>query len=88
MTLLYFFLILLFMAVLFLAGKIFQLKKGRRQAEAEIAGTQIHQMPSPGAVRQLTLLPLVDFHTADPALKTEPGVSYLIKADDTTILMD
>jgi 7,8-dihydropterin-6-yl-methyl-4-(beta-D-ribofuranosyl)aminobenzene 5'-phosphate synthase len=88
MTLLYFFLVLLLAVVLFLAGKIFQLKKGRRQAEAEIAGTQVHQMPSPGAVDQVTLLPLVDFHAADPALKTEPGVSYLIKADDTTILMD
>lgn len=88
MTLLYFFLVLLLAAVLLLAGKVFQLKKGKRRAEAEIAGTQIHQIPSPGAVNQVTILPLVDFYAADPSLKTEPGVSYLIKADDTTILMD
>lgn len=88
MTLLYFFLVLLLAAVLFLAGKVFQLKKGKKQAESEIAATQVPKIPFPGAVRQLTILPLVDFHTADPSLKTEPGVSYLIKADDTTILMD
>ncbi|MFO7989923.1 MAG: MBL fold metallo-hydrolase [Desulfotignum sp.] len=88
MILLYFFLILLLAVVLFLARKVFQLKKGKRRAEAEIAGTQIHPIPSPGTVNQVTILPLVDFYAADPSLKTEPGVSYLIKADDTTILMD
>ena len=88
MILLYFFLILLLAVVLFLARKVFQLKKGKRRAEAEIAGTQVPKIPFPGAVRQLTILPLVDFYAADPSLKTEPGVSYLIKADDTTILMD
>ncbi|OQY13550.1 MAG: MBL fold metallo-hydrolase [Desulfobacteraceae bacterium 4572_19] len=38
--------------------------------------------------KKLTILPLVDFYTKDKNLKTEAGVSYLIKADDTTILMD
>jgi 7,8-dihydropterin-6-yl-methyl-4-(beta-D-ribofuranosyl)aminobenzene 5'-phosphate synthase len=88
MTPLYFILVLLVVGALFFAGKIVQLNKGRQQTEKEISGTQVHQIPSPGAVNQLTILPLVDFHTADPSLKTEPGVSYLIKADDVTILMD
>ncbi|MDZ7666608.1 MAG: MBL fold metallo-hydrolase [Desulfotignum sp.] len=88
MTVLYVILLPVAMVVLFLTEKILQLKKGKRQAEAEISGVKLHKIPSPRAVNQLTILPLVDFHADDPALKTEPGVSYLIKADDTTILMD
>jgi 7,8-dihydropterin-6-yl-methyl-4-(beta-D-ribofuranosyl)aminobenzene 5'-phosphate synthase len=43
-----------------------------------------------GTVQHLSILPLVDFYAAQqPAgLETEPGVSYLIKADDKTILFD
>ncbi len=41
-----------------------------------------------GSVESLTVLPLIDFYAVDPNLKTEPGVSYLIKADGATILMD
>ena len=88
MTVLYSLLVLLLVAMLFFAGKLIQLKKGRQQTEIEISGMQIHKLHAPGAVSQLTILPLVDFHADDPALKTEPGISYLIEADDTTILMD
>jgi 7,8-dihydropterin-6-yl-methyl-4-(beta-D-ribofuranosyl)aminobenzene 5'-phosphate synthase len=43
-----------------------------------------------GTVKQLSILPLIDWYTADngPALTGEPGVAYLIRADDTTILFD
>jgi 7,8-dihydropterin-6-yl-methyl-4-(beta-D-ribofuranosyl)aminobenzene 5'-phosphate synthase len=41
-----------------------------------------------GAVESLTLLPLVDWYTAGGDLKSEAGVSYLVRADDTTILFD
>jgi 7,8-dihydropterin-6-yl-methyl-4-(beta-D-ribofuranosyl)aminobenzene 5'-phosphate synthase len=34
------------------------------------------------------VLPLVDFYADREGLKTEAGVSYLVKADETTILMD
>ena len=37
---------------------------------------------------RVTVLPLIDFYSDDNNLKTEPGVSYLVKADSTTILMD
>jgi 7,8-dihydropterin-6-yl-methyl-4-(beta-D-ribofuranosyl)aminobenzene 5'-phosphate synthase len=88
MTPLYFILALLLAGMMFFAGKLAQLNKGRQQTEKEISCMQIHKLESPGTVGQLTILPLVDFHTADPALKTEPGVSYLIQADDITLLMD
>ncbi len=43
-----------------------------------------------GTIEYLSILPLVDFYAADqPAgLETEPGVAYLIRADDKTILFD
>ena len=41
-----------------------------------------------GTVDHLTILPLVDFYAENDRLKTEPGVSYLIKAGATSILMD
>lgn len=41
-----------------------------------------------GSVDRLSILPLIDFYASKSDLATEAGVSYLIKADDTTILMD
>lgn len=41
-----------------------------------------------GAVERLSILPLLDFYTERQELKTEPGVSYLIRADKTTLLLD
>ncbi len=39
-------------------------------------------------VKMLEVLPLVDWYAARADLKTESGVSYLVQADDTTILFD
>jgi len=41
-----------------------------------------------GSTKTLAILPLIDYYTAAPELKGEPGVSYLIKTDHTTILFD
>jgi metal-dependent hydrolase (beta-lactamase superfamily II) len=41
-----------------------------------------------GSTRALTILPLLDWHTAKPGLKGDMGVSYLIKADELTVLFD
>jgi 7,8-dihydropterin-6-yl-methyl-4-(beta-D-ribofuranosyl)aminobenzene 5'-phosphate synthase len=46
----------------------------------------IRLMLSP--VRTLEVLPLVDWYAARDDLKKESGVSYLVRADDTTILFD
>jgi 7,8-dihydropterin-6-yl-methyl-4-(beta-D-ribofuranosyl)aminobenzene 5'-phosphate synthase len=40
------------------------------------------------SIEKLEILPLIDAKTDNPSLKTEHGVSYFIKADDTTILFD
>lgn len=39
-------------------------------------------------VRALEVLPLIDWYAAQGNLETESGVSYLVRADDTTILFD
>lgn len=39
-------------------------------------------------VKTLEILPLIDWYAARGDLETESGVSYLIQADDTTILFD
>ncbi len=41
-----------------------------------------------GAVKRVSILPLLDYFAADPKLATQAGVSYLVRADETTILFD
>ena len=40
------------------------------------------------AVQNLTVLPLIDWYAATPDVETEAGLSYLIQADQTTLLLD
>jgi 7,8-dihydropterin-6-yl-methyl-4-(beta-D-ribofuranosyl)aminobenzene 5'-phosphate synthase len=41
-----------------------------------------------GGVKSLKILPVIDYETDNPEMKTECGVSYWIEADDNTFLMD
>jgi len=41
-----------------------------------------------GTTETLSILPLIDWHTSDPGLQTEMGVSYLIETDEHRILFD
>jgi 7,8-dihydropterin-6-yl-methyl-4-(beta-D-ribofuranosyl)aminobenzene 5'-phosphate synthase len=68
---------------------------GRRCADRVWASTRYPKLGDMGMVKRLTILPLIDWYTArDPStgsgqvLVGEPGVSYLVRADDTTILFD
>ena len=47
----------------------------------------IEKLANLGATKSLTILPLID-EAANGSLKYEHGVSYLVKTDDVTILMD
>ncbi len=83
----------LLLAIIALAGLAFlltlvKLHAGNKRVAAELAAVRNEKMTGIGTVKNLTILPLVDFYTDDDRLKTEAGVSYLVKADDTTILMD
>jgi 7,8-dihydropterin-6-yl-methyl-4-(beta-D-ribofuranosyl)aminobenzene 5'-phosphate synthase len=88
MVALYIFLTLTALIALILTKKILQLKKGKKLADAQVSGMKINKLASPGTVRSLSILPLVDYYTDNADLKTEPGVSYLISADNTNILLD
>ncbi|MEA3487258.1 MAG: MBL fold metallo-hydrolase [Thermodesulfobacteriota bacterium] len=73
---------------LFLVLKLAQLKSGREKVLEELEKMDCEKLASIGTVKKLSILPLIDFCSTSADLKTEPGVSYLIKADDTTILLD
>ncbi len=76
-------------------GAVARFHLGRRRADQVWASARYPKLEDIGAVKHLTILPLIDWYTArDPstgsgqALVGEPGVSYLVRADDTTILFD
>lgn len=48
----------------------------------------VKKIPEFGATRSLEVLPLVNWHSDSNDLETEPGVSYLIRTDEETILFD
>lgn len=62
-------------------------KKQTQKDWDELVDTKF-DLDSWGTVENLEILPLIDASTDNNELKTENGVSYLIKADDTTILFD
>jgi metal-dependent hydrolase (beta-lactamase superfamily II) len=41
-----------------------------------------------GSTESLSILPLIDWHTTQPGLQTEAGVSYLVQTDHSTVLFD
>jgi len=94
-----------------IGGLVARFHLGRRRADRVWAAARYPKLKDVGAVKHLTILPLIDWYTArDPstgsgqapstggstgsprssgqALVGEPGVSYLVRADDTTILFD
>ncbi|MBP7735160.1 MAG: MBL fold metallo-hydrolase [Spirochaetes bacterium] len=79
---------LILSVVAFLRAKASQVNAGREEINAFLDKTSYKAFPDAGTVSRLTILPLVDFYADDKNLMTEPGVSYLVKADNTTILLD
>jgi 7,8-dihydropterin-6-yl-methyl-4-(beta-D-ribofuranosyl)aminobenzene 5'-phosphate synthase len=61
---------------------------GRKKAEEVWRASQYPALGDIGSVKSLTILPLIEWYAASDELEGESGVSYLIKADDTTILFD
>lgn len=67
---------------------VYRFTEGKKEEELAWARGHYAPLPDVGAVDSLTILPLIDFYPSRPDLKGEPGVSYLIRADETTILFD
>ncbi|MES2795261.1 MAG: MBL fold metallo-hydrolase [Bacteroidota bacterium] len=64
------------------------LQKGIAKANTEFANYNPPKISDWGNVERVSITPLIDFHAESPDLKTEAGVSYLIKTDHQTILFD
>jgi len=68
-----------------LAGRyVVARSKADKQTVAEL-DTRLSDL---GEVERLSILPVVERHTEGAGLLGEPGVSYLIEADDLTLLFD
>jgi 7,8-dihydropterin-6-yl-methyl-4-(beta-D-ribofuranosyl)aminobenzene 5'-phosphate synthase len=72
----------------FIIIKTNDVDKGKVLAEQEYKNARVKAFENFGSVKNLSILPIIDYFAAEPGLKTEAGVSYLIKADNTTILLD
>lgn len=64
--------------------------RGKAEADASWAEEQGKTQPlqGVGAADWLEILPLVEMRSAAEGLLTEPGVSYLLRTGDTTLLFD
>lgn len=62
--------------------------RGRTAADKQTVAELDTALANLGEVERLSILPIVERHTGGPGLLGEPGVSYLVKADDLTLLFD
>ena len=62
--------------------------EANRAAAAASDAESFPRLGDIGTVRRLSILPLIDFYPSRDGLVGEPGLSYLVRADETTILLD
>ena len=65
-----------------------RVQRGVARAEAAFESHRPAKLGDIGTTKTLSILPLVDWHSSDPALQTEMGVSYLVETDSHRILFD
>lgn len=70
------------------ASTIVRFYRGRTVADRLWQEAVVSRFDEPGSVDSLSVLPLIDWYTADDTLLGEAGVSYLVKAGDLTVLFD
>ena len=64
-----------------------RLLKSNHRVRKELREATIDRLENPGTVETMYLTPLVEYYALD-GLSGEAGVSYLIRADETMLLMD
>ncbi|MBK9247920.1 MAG: MBL fold metallo-hydrolase [Ignavibacteria bacterium] len=72
----------------FVFWKNYTLQKGIAKANFEFEKYSPPKISTLGSVNNVSITPLIDWHAESSDFKTEAGVSYLIKADNHTILFD
>jgi len=80
--------VVLVLATSLIAYYLFSFKPGMELVEKEWMQSSPEKIVNLGSTKTLSVLPLVNWHTANDSLKGEAGVSYLIKTDNQTILFD
>jgi 7,8-dihydropterin-6-yl-methyl-4-(beta-D-ribofuranosyl)aminobenzene 5'-phosphate synthase len=70
------------------AASTVKFERVRREAERQWQESTPQRIEQPGTVGKLSVLPLIDHFTADETLIGEPGVSFLVRADELTLLFD
>jgi 7,8-dihydropterin-6-yl-methyl-4-(beta-D-ribofuranosyl)aminobenzene 5'-phosphate synthase len=68
--------------------KNYRLQQEIARVDSEFATYIPPRISDWGAIEDVSVTPLVDWHAETTDFRTEPGVSYLIKADHHTILFD
>lgn len=63
-------------------------RQGNRRAAQLIAEFQVEPVADFGATRVLRILPLMEYQSSDPGLRSEVGLSYLVDTDQHRILYD
>ena len=79
-----------FLGLLLLGVAVFEVRhqRGSRRAAEIIETFEVVPVDDLGSTKTLRILPLIDYHTSDPALRTEVGVSYLVETDEHRVLFD
>lgn len=70
------------------APTVVRFYRDRSEADRLWAEAAPPRFEQPSSVSSLSILPLVDHYTAGDDLVGEPGVSYLVRAGETTVLFD
>jgi len=79
---------IILLIALFILVMTFKMKRGSSRASKELLSLKIGKITGMGQVDSLTIIPLIEYYSVDDGYRTEEGVSYLIKAGDSTILFD
>jgi metal-dependent hydrolase (beta-lactamase superfamily II) len=82
--------LVIFLLIILLGAAALEYRQhqGVHRAMALFNNFEVEPVRDLGSTTTLKILPLVEYRGADPALKTEVGVSYLIETDDHRILYD
>jgi 7,8-dihydropterin-6-yl-methyl-4-(beta-D-ribofuranosyl)aminobenzene 5'-phosphate synthase len=79
--------VIVFLAVILVILEI-RFRQGRRKAGDQWGEAAVEKIRDFGKTESLEILPLIDWYTCRDDLKGEPGVSYIVRTDNTTILFD
>jgi metal-dependent hydrolase (beta-lactamase superfamily II) len=66
----------------------FHQQQGNRRAQQLFDEFRVERVTDFGSNSTLRILPLMEYHSSDPALRSEVGLSYLVDTDEHRILFD